>query len=367
MNQFSKTLFISGLLAMIGGCDNSPNQVKQVIRPVRYSQAQDWNGSYVEIFSGQTQASVDSALSFKIPGTIQQRPVHLGSHVQQGQLIAQLDTHDYSIAVNEAKANLSAAIANNRNSQAEYIRISELYEGRSSSKAQLDAARAMAQSTRSAVKVARERLTNARLQFSYTTLKAPEQCIIAKTFADANQNVSAGQPVVQINCGTCAEVEISVPGRFIDAIKPGMPVKLSIDSTPGRLFSASVIEVGFASGGGAFPVKTQMHGDCPSIRSGLSANAHFTFNQQQSINDAVVVPFVAVGEDNQGRYVFVLEKSTDTLWTAKRRSVKVADPVRKGMVISEGLKPGERIATAGVRRLKDQQTVKLLAVKKQES
>ncbi|MCH9697819.1 MAG: efflux RND transporter periplasmic adaptor subunit, partial [Gammaproteobacteria bacterium] len=347
MNQWIKTLIISGLLAIIFGCDKSPNLTRQVIRPVSYAQAQTWDGRNFEIFSGQTRSSVDSALSFKIPGTIQQRPVHLGSHVQQGQLIAQLDTHDYSIAVNEANANLSAAIANNRNAQAEYIRVSELYEGRSSSKAQLDAARAMAQSTKSAVKVTRERLANARLQYSYTTLNAPEHCVIAKTFADVNENVSPGQPIVQINCGQCSEVEVSVPGRFIDAIKPGMPVDVSIDAIPDRVFVASVIQVGFASGGGAFQVKTQMSGECPHIRSGLSANARFTFNQQQSMNNAVVVPFVAVGEDNKGRYVFVLEKSTDKLWKAKRRSVQISDPVPEGMVIEEGLKPGERVATAG--------------------
>ena len=145
-----------------------------------------------------------------------------------------------------------------------------------------------------------------------------------------------------------------------------MPVKLAIDALPEQLLSASVIQVGFASGGAAFPVKTQLHGECPRIRSGLSANAHFTFSTEQSSNHAVVVPFVAIGEDRKGRFVFVLEQAKDALWTAKRRTVKVADPVRKGMIISEGLKPGEYIATAGVRRLKDQQTVKLLAPKKQE-
>lgn len=366
MIQFTKTLIISGLLVITSACDKQSTPAQQVIRPVRYSEAQAWNGSHVEVFSGQTHASVDSALSFKVPGTIRKRPVHMGSQVVKDQLIAQLDTYDYSIAINEAKANLSAANANDRNAQAEYVRVSELYEGRSSSKAQLDAARAMAESAKSAVKATRERLANARLQYSYTTLKAPEQCVIAKTFANANQNVGAGQPIVQINCGTCAEVEISVPGRFIDAIKPSMPVKLTIDALSGQQFTASVIQVGFASGGGAFPVKTQMHGDCPRIQSGLSANAHFTFSQAQSSKNAVKVPFVAVGEDSQGQFVFVLEKTKDKFWAAKRRTVKVADPVRGGLIISDGLQAGERIATAGVRRLQDQQIVKLLAQSKQE-
>ena len=45
---------------------------------------------------------------------------------------------------------------------------------------------------------------------------------------------------------------------------------------------------------------------------------------------------------------------------AGRRSVDVADVSGSGIVIASGLTPGERIATAGVRRLEDGQTVRLL-------
>ena len=73
----------------------------------------------------------------------------------------------------------------------------------------------------------------------------------------------------------------------------------------------------------------------------------------------ILVPLVAVGEDREGHYVFVLGKSGDH-YVAIRRAVQTAEFDRSGMEITSGLIAGERIATAGVRRLADDQHVRLL-------
>lgn len=360
--QFSTLSAISLVVVTAGlsACSEEQPAHQSIVRPVQYAQAQSWDKMHTEIFSGQTRANIDKELSFKVAGTILERPVDVGSQVKAGDLIAKLDARDYRIASHESNAALAAAKAEQRNADAEYNRVSELYEDRNSSKAQLDAARAAADSARANVRAARERLRGSQLQLSYTELTSPEHCVVAQTFADVNENVSAGQPVIRINCGSCAEIEISVPAAYIDKVTSGMPIKVTVDALPDKQMDAAVTHVGVISGGAAFTVKAVLQGECPVLRSGMAANAHFLFSTQDHKDGLVTVPLVSVGEDKSGRFVFVLEKSTGDAWTAKRRVVEVGYPIRSGIIIKSGIKTGEHIATAGVRRLRDGQTVSLL-------
>ena len=68
---------------------------------------------------------------------------------------------------------------------------------------------------------------------------------------------------------------------------------------------------------------------------------------------------VAVGEDREGRYVYVLERIDEDRWRAHRRAVETGEPQAEGMPITAGLAAGERIVTAGVRRISDGMIVRL--------
>ena len=70
---------------------------------------------------------------------------------------------------------------------------------------------------------------------------------------------------------------------------------------------------------------------------------------------------MSVGEDrNGGRFVFVLEPSGTGTYFARRRTVTIGNLIQEGIMIVSGLSEGELIATAGVRRLADDQEVTLL-------
>jgi multidrug efflux pump subunit AcrA (membrane-fusion protein) len=87
----------------------------------------------------------------------------------------------------------------------------------------------------------------------------------------------------------------------------------------------------------------------------------------QETPDAVTglsLPSDAVGIDSQGgHFVWVLQPGEGGTFKAKRRTVKVGD--RQGVTIQilDGLKPGERVATAGITLLTEGRTVTLLKEK----
>lgn len=350
------------LLVMLAtACEQPPEAVEDIVRPVRYATVLSAGPVSRRIFSGVTKAALDADLSFKVRGNVTAIDVVVGDRVEAGELIAQLDPTDYEVLLREAEAGLQRARAELRNAQANFDRTRELYENRNVSKSDLDNSRAAAESANALVAAAQQHLEAARLQRSYAQLRSPQACTIAGRYVEPNQNVSAGQPIVRVNCGDCPEVVIDVPGAWIGRVRQGAAAVVSIAELAERRFTATVSEVGVTAerGASAYPVTLAVIEDCADIRAGMAAEVEMSITA--GLPDGIVVPLVAVGEDRDGNYVFVLEHAEGGRYVARRRSVTIdVTPTADGVPVREGLREGDRIATAGVRRLVDGQSVKLL-------
>lgn len=348
-------------LGALAGCEQPPPEDEIPIRPVRYARVVAQGVSESRTYSGTTQAELETDLSFRVGGTLVRRPVSVGSSVNRGDLVAALDGTDFQVRLDEARAGLARAEAERRNAQASYERTRNLYEIQNASRTQLDSSRAVAESAEAQFRAASQQVEAARLQLSYAELTAPQQCTVAQTFVEINQNVSAGQAIARLNCGQCAEVVVSVPDTDIARIEPGMAVKASVSALSDEYLEGTVKEVGIATGarGATYPVTVSLRQRCDSLRSGMAVDVTFDFPTAIDTGN-LVVPYVAVGEDREGRYVYVLEPDAEGRIFANRRSVQTAAATATGIVITQGLTEGELIATAGVRRLKPGQEVTLL-------
>ncbi len=355
-------LAAAGTVALVvAACDREPPPTEPVLRPVRYQEVVAAGGQRTRTFSGVARAGTESRLSFRIAGTVERINLTVGQEVAAGTVLAQLDAKDYRLQVREAEAGVAQAEAALRNAEAEYNRVGELYENENASKSQLDGARAQAESARALVEGARNRLALARSQLGYTTLRAPVAGSVAEVPVEVNENVQAGQMVALMNSGSRSDVEVGVPEVLISQIREGDAVEVIFDALPGERFAAVVTEVGVAATGAAttFPVTVRLERSESGLRSGMAAEVAFRFANGQT-EDRIVVPAVAVGEDRQGRFVFVVEDRGDGTAVVHRRAVEVGELTTAGLEVSSGLENGEIIATAGVRRLTDGLAVKLL-------
>ena len=77
--------------------------------------------------------------------------------------------------------------------------------------------------------------------------------------------------------------------------------------------------------------------------------------QLRTIDGAVVVPVTALRTAGTGNYVYVINEDR----TVSMRNVKRGDASVESVVITEGLKEGERVVTEGGDRLKDGSSVQL--------
>lgn len=347
------------VILMIISCKEE-KEAPEVLRPVRYQKVFSTGGGRTRTFSGVAQAGLESRLSFKVPGTIQKLHVKVGDRVSVGQLIAELDPTDYELQAQQAQASLESAKAQERNMQANYDRVRQLYENRNASRNDLDAARAAYESASAQVKALEKQLELVQTQLSYTKLKAPVSGSIASVDIEVNENVDAGKTVVQFSSRTNIEVLVTVPEILISKVREGQEVNVAFDAMPEETFPARVTEVGVASTGfaTAYPVKVRLEEAGEDVRPGMAAEVAFNFGEEAG-RERLMVPSVAVGEDRAGRFVYVVEPSEEAgVGVVHRKPVVIGDLTDEGIEIFEGLADGDRVVTAGVSRLTDGQRVK---------
>jgi len=351
-------LLLAGLLA---GCGRHEAPAEKIVRPVRSQVVYGAGSTRQRTFSGTARAGVESQLSFKVAGLLEEVPVVVGQTVKAGQLIARLEPTDYELQVQDTAALLAQARSQARNAQANYERIEALYENNNASRSDLDAALASKESAEAQVASAEKKLELARLQLSYTRLTAPFEGSVASVDVEVNENVKAGQSVAMLTGGKVPEVEVTIPENLISSIRDGDTVQVRFDAVPDAQFEARITEVGVASTGFAttYPVKVRLVKADARVRPGMAAEVEFRLATRGPRN-AILVPAVAVAEDHEGRFVYVVEDSAGVGIVVHRRDVTVGDLTGEGIEIRHGLRDGERIVIAGVSRLTEGQQVKLL-------
>src|SRR5881397_1516283 len=113
---------------------------------------------------------------------------------------------------------------------------------------QITISRAQAQSAEARVQLAKVALDQARLNFEYTSIKAPVSGIVSKKTVEAGQVVQAGQPLMAI----IPQEDIWVIANFKETqladIHPGQSGTVSVDAYGGQVYKVRVDSVASATG-----------------------------------------------------------------------------------------------------------------------
>jgi RND family efflux transporter MFP subunit len=344
----------------LAGCGPSDQAYEERLRPVRYMTVSDASDFRNRSFSGTSKSSRESRLSFKVAGTITNVPVQIGQRLQRGDLIAELDPASYVLQAQQAQASLVDAQANDRRAAANYERTKGLYANSNASLNDLESARAQAESASAQARATSKALEIARLNVSYTKLRADTGCSIASIDAEVNENVAAGQQVAAVSCGDDYEVTLDLPESLIGSVDESTPVSIRFGAIPDQEFSGMISEIAVASGAGsaAFPVIVKVNESHPSLRSGLAADVTFQFDSAASQDGGFVLPVTAVISDPTGTFVFVAEPDgAPGEGIVSRRNVLLGELTQSGIEITEGLEVGDRVITAGISVIREGQRV----------
>ena len=347
------------LLAPACATEPPPSAEQTVVRPVRYVLARAAGSRRTRTFAGVARARSESALSFRVGGTIAGIDVEVGDRVRAGVPIARIDALDYELPLEEAEAALRQSRALAGNAAADLRRAWALYENDNLSRTDLDASIAAADSAAAQVEAMAKRLEMAQRQVRHTELAVPMDGVIAEVLVAPNENVASGQPVVVLTSHGAPEVEFPVPEGVIGEIREEARVRVHFRAIPDRPFTGFVSEVGVAATGTGtmYTVAVRLEGAVSAVRPGMAADVAIEFDGGGP--GRVVVPAAAVGEDRDGRFVFVAEPAADGLALARRRPVTIGALTPDGFEILAGLAPDDRVVSAGVSRISDGDRVRM--------
>ncbi len=360
-----KTVISTGMSVLLLGlgfaaCGGAPTPPEPQPRLVRFEEVSVAGAGRLRSFAGIAQSEIDPRMSFKVEGTIINLPAKVGQRVAAGEMMAEIDPTDYHLNLQDAQAGLNRARAEARNSDARFRRTRDLYENGNASRTDYDSARAGSESSQAGVESAEQRLELARRRLDYTKLRAPAAGVIASVSSVVNENVRTGEEILMfLDTGSSLEVEIAMPESLIARCKRGDAVSVRFDALPGDSLEATVTEVGVAATGSGttFPVTVRLSGSDPNIRSGMAAEVEFRFERAAAAGRLRLPPH-AVGEDREGRFVFLIEPSGEGRGVARRRSVEIGELTATGLEIVSGLEDGDRVVTAGITSLGDGETVR---------
>lgn len=349
------------ILPLLSACEEESRTLSPQIRAIKAMTVTEVASGQVRTFSGLVQATNSSTLSFEVSGKVADVKVDIGATVKQGDVLALLDKQPFMLALQGSEAELAKAQAQAEKARLDYDRQKKLYDKQWVAKAAFDQARASYDSARSSVSFARSQLNLARRDLDNTLLTAPYDGTVAGRFVDPFQEVKSGEALFELNASGALEVLVDIPETIIERVTVGTSVIVTSPTSLDLLVEGRVSEVGTAAGDtNAFPVQVGLINPPASLRAGMTAEASFTFERADN-QSGYLIPLTAIvpGEEQEERrgYVFRYDPASSQLQKTPIRASDVRDNL---IVVSEGLKAGDIIATAGVSFLHDAQEVTLL-------
>ena len=350
------------LIAMFTSCSKKNKVQNEILRPVRYQTVTTSTGNTVKILSGKSKAGIETNLSFKVGGTIKSIKVKTGQKVVADQLIASLSASDYKLMYQEADLARENAKIQKQTAKSNYDRITALYEDNNISQKDYEAAKSAYNNASALHKASMKKRDLAKKQLDYTKLKAPMNGVISKVHFEINENVHPGETVVEINSGTRdPEVTVGMPESFISQVINGEKVSVRFTSIPDKEFVGIITEVSFSMSAytKTYPVIIKLVNPSKDIRPGMSCDVTFTFKSEAE-EERIIVPTVAVTEDQTGKYVYIVKDTSGGAGIVSRRDVTIGNLTGEGIEIYEGIEDGDMVVTAGVSKLTEGLKVKLL-------
>ncbi|WP_299112686.1 efflux RND transporter periplasmic adaptor subunit [uncultured Winogradskyella sp.] len=348
------------LLLLMFGCGEKEVKEEVVLRPVKYSEVTYLGGEKTRQFSGTAKTEKIVNLSFRSSGIVTKLDMKLGQKVKKGQLLGTLD----NVA---ARLNYESSIESKNSSESQMNttklslnRVRTLYEKGSASLSDYEAAKNSYRTAVASFESAKRSVAIQQDQIRFGYLYASEDGVIASVSAEVDENVSPGQIVGVLNAGTAIEISLGLPESVINAVQKGMKVNVSFTAIEGETFNAVITEVAPAldSNTSTYPITVMVTDSDERIKSGMAANVLFEFVDKDLSEKMIVIPASAVGEDANGRFVFLVEGDKDKA-IVKKQLVIIGNLTSNGFEVKSGLNAGQKIATAGLQTLLDGQEVKL--------
>jgi RND family efflux transporter MFP subunit len=349
-------MFGAGLLAACGQSNTyqaPPPPKVTVIKPVEQSVTR-----YFEA-TGNAAAVNSANLVARVQGFLTEISYTDGQPVKKGQHLFTIEPEPYQLKLQQAQASEAAAQATVIQTQADFDRQQELVQRQAASKAAFDNATANRDNAKAKLQQAQADAKQAQINLDYTRVTAPFDGIVTARQVSIGELVGSGGTQVLATIVQLDPIYVNFTASERDVLHVrDMLYKRGQKASD---LIGTEVEVGLQTDKG-YPHKGKLDYIAPTVNQGtgtLAARAELPNASRLMLpgffvrvrvpleaTPAVLVPSVALGSDQAGRYVLTVNADN----VVEQRKVEVGPVVGDNTVIESGLKAEDRVITAGLLR-----------------
>jgi len=296
---------------------------------------------------GSLEATRQVMVAAEADGRVAQILFTPGEAVKAGQLLVQL---------NDApeQGELARLQAQARNARALLDRTRRLLPLQAATREQLD--QAVADHEQAAADVRR-----VQALIDQKRIKAPFDGVLGVRRVNLGQFARAGDPLVSLTDASSLYANLTLPEQALGVLRVGQPVAVTVDAHAGREFPGKVTTVEPQVDPGTRTVRVQALLTNPdgALSAGMYAQGRIGLPDRP---DVITVPETAVSYSAYGDSVYVVTppEAGAAAPTVRQAYVKTGERLRGRVVVTEGLKAGDRVVTSGQLRLHNGAAVEIL-------
>lgn len=317
-------------------------------------------------YPGLLIASNSAAVVCRVNGTIISKTLQSGSFVNKGQVLFKIEDTKYRDAVQQAQAALATAKSQYEYACKNYQALDEALKSDAVSQIEVIQAKSTMEQAAASIKNAEAALSQANLNLSYCTVKAPMSGYVTSSGFSPGVYVNGeGSPVelctVYDNSHMTAQFDIEDAqyeqmigqnGGMNHDLYRNVPIKFTQPLPHSYTADLSYESPAINSSTGTLTLQAGIDNIYNELKDGM----YLTIELPYGINPkAILIKDASIATDQLGKYVYVVNDSNKVVYTPIKIGEIYQDSLR---VVNEGLNPGDRYVTEALLSVRNGMTVK---------
>jgi membrane fusion protein, multidrug efflux system len=314
-------------------------------------------------FTGRIEAVDKVDLRARVDGFIEKRLFEEGADVKEGDLLFTLDKAPFQTEIDRINADIAGAEANLQVATLSLQRQSTLVKKEVAAVAVLDQVTAKQLEAKAQLQSQRAALEKAKLDLGYTDISAPMAGRIGKAAYSIGDLVGPASGTLAtivsqdpiyvtfpVSQRELLDVRKQAEAQGTDARAVRVKVRLADGSIYDQVGAINFVDVTVSTTTDTIAIRAQLPNPKRLLIDGQLVTAVVEAAKPES---ALLIPTPALQIDQTGRFVLVVDAENKV----EVRRIEIERGYSGNLVVTKGLKEGERVITIGAQKVRPQQVV----------
>ncbi len=345
---------VAAMAAGLGACVQEAPAARPAL-PVRAIAAETSDVALSVALTGEIRAQVQSDHSFRVAGRIVSRSVDVGTRVEAGQPLAQVDPLEQRADLAAARAAVESAEAQLRQATAAFDRQKALLAQGFTTRRSYDQAEEGFRTAQGALEAARAQLAVSRDQLSHTTLRAAVAGTVTARSVEIGQVVQPGQAAFAIARDGARDAVFAVPEALLARDLAGREVAVALVADPSVVATGRVREItpNVNQQTGTVTVKVSVENPPAAMGFGAAVSGTGRFPAARLI----ALPASALSARAGNAAVWIVDRGTHGV---ALRDIEIAQFDSRKIYVRGGIAAGDLVVVSGSQLLRPGQVVALV-------